>query len=101
MDRAEPFLPLFSPDTLRHGFYDGSHRIGQPGEKSMYKTASRFMQRNCYHRSQGGIVVEESRSFIHEVIRKAAPWPGIFGRNCKDGAMALAFRRVGIDYQGS
>ena len=76
-------------------------KSGNQGKSNMYKTASRFMQRNCHHRSQGGIVVEESRSFIHEVIRKGAPRPGIFGRNYKDGAMALAFRRAGIDHQGS
>ena len=67
----------------------------------MYKTASRFMQRSCHHRSQAGIAGEESRSLIHEVIRKVAPRSANSGSDSKDGAMALAFCRARIDHQGN
>ena len=62
----------------------------------MYKNASRFMQRSSQHRGHPGILGQDGRSFLQEVMRKLAV--GRTGREHYEieSPMLLALRRAGI-----
>ena len=65
----------------------------------MYKTASRFMQRSRQQSTQPGILGQDERSFLQEVMRKLPTGSADASGADKDSAIVLALRRAGIGNQ--